>query len=59
MHLGNITHVGMLLADGRRGDFTIELESLSAFRYTVDEYDLPHVRQALELNRMLGYEDDH
>ena len=58
MNLTRITHVGLLMADGGSGEFGLELESLSAFRYTEDEMHLPHVQQALELNRVIGYLDE-
>ena len=33
MHLSRFTHVGLLLADGERGEFGIELGGWAAFRY--------------------------
>lgn len=33
MHLGRISHVGLLLADNVDGPFECEIESVGAFRY--------------------------
>ena len=58
MHLSKISHVGLLLADGRDGPFRCELESISAFRFEEDEQVRdPLVRECMRLNVELGYED--
>lgn len=59
MHLGKITHLGFLLADApAAGPFSVELSSLSAFRYTVEEERSDaYVREQLTRNRDLGYEE--
>ena len=59
MHLGKISHVGILLADApAAGPFSVELSSLSAFRYTEEEErSEAYVREHLARNRDLGYEE--
>eukprot|EP00966_Prymnesium_polylepis_P049260 1140096-Prymnesium_polylepis.2 len=55
MHLQRFTHVGLLLADGGRGEFAIELADISAFRYTEDERHERSVESGLYLNEVGGY----
>lgn len=55
MNLERFTHVGLLLADGARGEFAIELANLSAFRYHPDEMQETHVQNGMFLNEVGGY----
>ena len=59
MNLDRVTHVGLLLADGKEGPFCCEVESISAFRY--DEHEQTHDSMAIEalrLNLERGYDRD-
>jgi hypothetical protein len=55
MHLDRISHIGIFLSDGDAGPFSIDLHSVSAFRYEDVGGDDPRVRMALEGNRRMGY----
>lgn len=63
MHLGRITHVGLLTTHatcepGSDGAFALELDSLSAFRYSEREAaHVPYVREALRFNQLAGYDE--
>ena len=57
MNLQKITHIGLLIADGKDGEFHCDFESISAFRYNEEEmYRDPFVMDAMELNVDRGYE---
>lgn len=56
MHLGNLQHIGLLLADQISGDFNLELEEIEAFRF--GEEEMVHdgaVRKMLQNNKEMGY----
>mmetsp|Transcript_16556 Transcript_16556/g.35511 ORF Transcript_16556/g.35511 Transcript_16556/m.35511 type:complete len:242 (+) Transcript_16556:245-970(+) len=55
MNLETPTRFGILIADGTDAPFEMELREISAFRFTEDEMEIPAVREAVDLNRSLGY----
>uniref|UniRef100_A0A7S0NQ62 NADH:ubiquinone oxidoreductase intermediate-associated protein 30 domain-containing protein n=1 Tax=Calcidiscus leptoporus TaxID=127549 RepID=A0A7S0NQ62_9EUKA len=57
MNLEAITRLGVLIADRKAGDFSLELDDISAFRFHDEEMSDPLVKRALRLNGELGYTD--
>ena len=51
-----LTHVGLIVADGDEGPFSLEIGEIGAVRLDQFSSD-PRVRSALELNERMGYGD--
>jgi NADH dehydrogenase [ubiquinone] 1 alpha subcomplex assembly factor 1 len=56
MHLGNLRHIGLLLADQTTGVFHLEMEEIEAFRFGEEEMARDGgVREMLQNNEDMGY----
>uniref|UniRef100_A0A7S0LVG7 NADH:ubiquinone oxidoreductase intermediate-associated protein 30 domain-containing protein n=1 Tax=Coccolithus braarudii TaxID=221442 RepID=A0A7S0LVG7_9EUKA len=55
MNLEAISSVGVLIADRKHGDFNLEVDEISAFRFGDEEVQDPLVARLLRQNEELGY----
>lgn len=56
MNLGNLQHVGVLLADSKTADFKLEIEEIEAFRFDDEEMLKDEVvMEMLSFNNEMGY----